>query len=186
MNPLHYLIGLALAIGLPFGPVESKTPPLPFYDFGACPFECCTYGTWSAKTETNLRKDYDDSSPAVTVVNAGEDVRGLTGVVITTEAGEVNILKKIAFSVENSLEEILLLPGDVIYPLRYVGEGFDKYYFEGFFLIGQTNIRAVGKSENWQVIRLPKWVWWAKISRQNGDIGWTRELDHFAHIDACE
>jgi len=186
MNPLLHLAGLALAIALPFGSVESDMPSLPFYDFGACPFECCTYGTWTAKTETVLRKEHDDSSPAVAVVNAGEDVQGLTGVVITTETGEVRILKKIAFSVENSLEEILLLPGDVIYALRHVGEGYDKFYFSGFFLVGQTNIRSVGKSENWQVITLPRWVWWANIGRQNGTTGWTRELDHFAHIDACD
>jgi hypothetical protein len=186
MNPLHYIVAFAMTVGLPFAPVESEIPSLPYYDYGACPFECCTYGPWSAKAETVLHKEHNDSSPTVAVVKAGEDVQGLTGVVITTEAGEVNILKKIAFSVENSLEEILLLPGDVIFPLRYVGEGYDKYYFAGFMLVGRTNINSVGKSDNWQVIHLPKWVWWAKISRQNGEIGWTRELDHFAHVDACD
>jgi len=186
MNPLHYLFGLALAISLPFGSVEPEMPTLPFYDSGACPFDCCTYGTWTAKTKTILWNEHKESSPAVTVVNAGEDVQGLTGVVITTEAGKVKILKKIAFNVENSLEEILLLPEDVIYALRYVGEGYDKFYFEGISLIARTNIKSVGKSEYWQVINLPKWVWWAKISRQNGETGWTRELDHFDHIDACE
>jgi hypothetical protein len=186
MNPLLNLVGLALAVALPFGSAEPEMPSMPFYDFGACPFECCSYGKWEAKTETVLRKEHDDSSPAVAVVNAGEDVQGLTGVVITTEPGEVRILKKISFSVENSLEEILLLPGDVIYTLRHVGEGYDKFYFSGFFLVGQTNIRSVGKSENWQVITMPKCVWWANIGRQNGESGWTRELDHFAHIDACE
>jgi hypothetical protein len=186
MNPLHYIIGLAMVIGLPFGSVESEIPTLPYYDFGACPFECCTYGTWTAKTKTILMKEHNDSSPAVTVVNAGEDVQGLTGVVITTEPGKVKILKKIAFNVENSQEEILLLPDDVIYAMRYVGEGYDKYYFEGIFLVGQTNIKSVGKSEYWQVNSLPKSVWWANISRQNGETGWTHELDHFDHIDACE
>jgi hypothetical protein len=186
MTPFHFLVGLAMAISLPFGSADPEIPTLPYYDYGACPFECCTYGTWTAKSETILLKEHDDSSPAVTAVKEGEEVHGLSGVVITTEAGEVKILKKITFSVENSLEEILLLPGDVIYPLRYVGEGYDKFHFAGIFLVGRTNIKSVGKSENWQVIRLPKWLWWAKISRQNGESGWTRELDHFAHVDACE
>ena len=187
MKAIYHLIAILLAVfALSFPAVASDTPPLPFYDYDACPFECCTYRTWTAVANTALLKDHIDSSSKVTIVNAGEEVQGITGVVITTKAGRVKIVKEIALTKENSQEEIKLKPGDIIYNLRYVGEGYDKFWLNGIFLVDQTSITKVGKSEFWEVIDLPEWVWWAKIKRQNGDVGWTRELNHFAHIDACE
>lgn len=181
-----YLIGLYLGFSLQAGSMALEKPTLPYYDVGACPFDCCSYGTWSAKSETALRADHDDSSPVVSSVKPGEDVQGLAGVAITKKAGEVRIIRDTTFAVENSLEEITLRPGDMVYALHYVGEGLDKFFFEGLFLIGRTNIKRAGKSESWEVINLPEWTWWAKIRRQNGDTGWSRELDHFDHVDACE
>ena len=186
MKFLYCLLFFAMGLALPAGAIENDEPPLPFYDMGACPFECCTYGKWTAKTETVLRKDFDDLSSQVAVVKAGEDVQGITGVVITTKAGKVKIINEIIFSMENSSEQIRLLPGDIIYHLRYVGEGYDKFWFKGIFLVDRTCIMHVGKSESWEVLDLPGWVWWAKIRRQNGDVGWTREMKNFTHIDACE
>lgn len=173
-------------MSLQLGSLTLDKPALPFYDVGACPFDCCSYGNWSANSATALRADHDDSAPVIASVQAGEDVLGVTGAVITSKAGRVKIERETIFSVENSKEEIMLRPGDVIYFLRYVGEGFDKFFFEGLYLIGRTDIKRAGKGESWQVIDLPVWTWWAKIRRNNGETGWTREVDHFDHIDACE
>ena len=186
MKYIYYLVFLALGLALPAQGFEADEPPLPFYDMGACPFECCSYGKWTATKETVLLKDFDDLSSSVAVVKGGEDVQGITGVVITMKPGKVKITKEGIFNVENSSEQIRLLPGDVIYHLRYVGEGNDKFWFKGIFLVDRTSIMHVGKCEAWEVLDLPEWVWWAKIRRQNGEVGWTREMKNFTHIDACE
>jgi hypothetical protein len=186
MKFIYCLVFIAIGFAFPVEAIETEEPPLPFYDMGACPFECCTYGKWTASKDTELRKDHDDLSSPVTVVKGGEDVQGITGVVITTKTGKVKIISETILSVENSSEQIRLLPGDVIYYLRYVGEGYDKFWFKGIFLVEQTSIMHIGKSESLEVLNLPEWVWWAKIRRQNGKVGWTREMKNFTHVDACE
>jgi len=183
---LSHIAFLLVIIGSSLSATASDLPPLPYYDHGACPFECCTYRAWTATADTPLQKDYAASSPVVSVVKAGEEVQGVTGVVVTTKAGIVRITKEISLARENSEQEVKLKPGDVIYNLRYIGEGYDKFWYKGIFLVDQTTITKIGKDKYWDVIDLPEWIWWAKIKRPNGEVGWTDKLDHFAHIDACE
>src|SRR4051812_30556457 len=38
-------------------PDTPKEPPMPFVDSGACPFEGCQYGNWTARTEIVALKD---------------------------------------------------------------------------------------------------------------------------------
>lgn len=163
----------------------SQEPPLPYYDHGACPFECCTYRSWGVTKETVLRKDASDTSPVVSTVRSGEKVLGRTGVVITDKAGKVVIQKAMKLHKEGGKGEVTLRPGDVIYYLHYVGAGYDKHWFRGLLLVDQTDIRKIGKDEWFEVVNLPEWTWWAKIQRSNGDVGWTRELNNFTNIDAC-
>jgi len=162
---------------------NSDKPPMPYYDEGACPFECCTYKEWTAKAKTILRKYHKDSAPVVGVIQSGEKVQGLTGVVITTKPGKVKILKALTLDED---KKISLKPGDIIYSLHYVGEGYDMFWFKGQTFVAQTSIETDKKTEYWETLTLPEWEWWAKIRMANGKIGWTRQLDNFDHIDACE
>jgi hypothetical protein len=180
------IFGCAFFAGCAAQAAENETPPIPYYDHGACPFECCTYREWTATTETMLRKDFNDSSPVVGTVKSQEQVRGLTGVVITTKAGTVKILKVLSLHREDGKGQVALKPGDIVYNLHYVGAGYDKLWFKGQLLVDQTDIRKAGKTEWWEVIDLPTWVWWAKVQKPSGEIGWTRELKNFQHIDKCE
>ncbi len=183
---LTAILGLACIVSCGTNAADNETPPIPYYDHGACPFECCTYREWTATTETTLRKDFNDSSPVVSTVKPKEQVRGVTGVVVTTKAGPVKILKAQSLHRENGKDEVSLQPGDIVYNLHYIGAGYDKFWFKGQTLVDQTDIRKIGKTEWWEVIDLPTWVWWAKVQRPNGEIGWTRELKNFQHIDKCE
>lgn len=161
---------------------KNDSPPIPYYDHGACPFECCTYRTWTAKTDTAIHKEYKDSSPVVGSVKSGQKVQGLTGVVITTEPGKVRILKEITFGVE---KKVTIKPGDMIYYLHYVGEGNDMIWFHGQTYVHQSSFETDTNTEYWKVLNMPKWVWWAKIKLPDGTIGWTRDLKNFSNIDAC-
>jgi hypothetical protein len=185
ISPAHIIMAFAILVitALAADAGQTDKPPIPYYDYGACPFECCTYKEWTATAKTILRKDHNDSSPVIGIIKAGEMVQGLTGVVITTKPGKVKIIKEITLDEE---KKISLKPGDIIYYLHYVGEGFDMFWFRGKTFVDQTSIKTERKTEYWETISLPEWVWWAKIKMSNGKVGWTRELKNFDHIDACE
>lgn len=69
--------------------IFAQTLELPYLDAGACPFECCTYRQWIANKDTVLSKNMSDNSPVAFRIKKGGKVTGLTGVVITTKAGQV-------------------------------------------------------------------------------------------------
>ena len=52
-----------LTVVLMFAPdaTAQSRPPVPFFDRGACPFECCTYRQWSVDKPTVMRSAMSDS-----------------------------------------------------------------------------------------------------------------------------
>jgi len=102
-----------------FGQTGSR-PPQPFVDKGACPFECCTYRRWDVKTPTIVRSAMMDSAPVAFRLNKGEKVLGVTGVVITTQPGEVRVLKNTKVGKRD------VKAGETLFLLTNLGEGFHK------------------------------------------------------------
>ena len=37
-----------------------------------------------------------------------------------------------------------------------------------------------------RIVSHPTTVWWVKVRNESGRTGWTRQTDHFDHMDACE
>ena len=140
----------------------AQAPKVPFSDVGACPFECCTYRQWTAKKETILYKQMRDGSPVAFKIARREKVTGLTGVVITSQAGKVKALKDFTF--ENA--KVKIKSGDIFYTLTYRGEGF--------FLISYKGKRfeeEVFDEAKMKVLTEPKSIWWVKIKNRKGQIG---------------
>ena len=172
---------------------NSDKPTLPYYDWGACPFECCTYREWTAIKNLNTYIRQDEKSPVSFRVKKGHSVLGLTGVVVTTEYGITKIIKpmEIGFTPESKSPELSLKANEVVYTLHYQGEGNDLFWYKGKAYSAQISIPddAWGtppNSQAFQILSRPKYEWWAKIQDKDGNIGWTKETDVFAHIDACE
>ena len=167
----------------------SAPPKVPYEDHGACPFECCTYRTWRVKKDTELRTDRRDSARIAFRVRAGEQVEGITGVVVTTRLGKAAIRRPI--TVDSTA--LRLQSGEAVYILHYLGEGFWKVWTRGQFVDleladrGQTCRDEQRKSSacDAQIVTEPVAVWWARIRNRAGQEGWTRQLDHFGNIDAC-
>jgi hypothetical protein len=183
----HLLAALAILTVALLGSAPSDKPPLPFEDFGACPFECCTYRDWSVRTSTVLRHRRDPSSPVFFTVNPGERVRALTGVVVTEVPGEVAIQAEI--DLEPMGQSVTARPGEIVYLLHYLGEGSWLLWFHGKTL--SHDILSSGssvESPNTQPARLvrePTVTWWVLIEGANGQLGWTNEPGHFGNVDAC-
>ena len=171
------------------GPGRPSLPKVPYEDHGACPFECCTYRMWTVNAETPVRTDRRDSAPVAFRVRAGEQVDGLTGVVVTTKLGRATIREPIAVD----SDKLELRPGEVVYVVNYIGEGVWKIWTRGRLY----HLEIAGKEETCgrpapepgpcaaQIVEEPKTVWWAKVRNRAGQEGWTRQLDHFDNIDAC-
>src|SRR6266571_6504760 len=78
---------------------QNTRPPTHYVDYGACPFECCTYRRWSVIANTVLYKQRSTSSGVAFRVNKGDHVIGLTGVVITLKVGKAIVKKSTAIGI---------------------------------------------------------------------------------------
>ena len=118
------LIGLCVAAS---GRTPPPEPPVPHEDYGACPFECCTYRTWTVEADTEVRSDRRDGAPVAFHVRRGEQVVGITGVVVTMKPGRAIVREPIV--IESPKPG--LMPGSLVYVLSYVGEGVWKIWVGG-------------------------------------------------------
>lgn len=153
---------------------QNTRPTMPFVDNGACPFECCTYRSWTVDKPTVVKSAMRDAASVAFRLRKGDRVKGLTGAVITSQPGEVRVLKR------TKIGKLTAQPGDTLYLLTYVGEGFHRVWYKGKITEEETYDKAVFRQ-----IRQPKSVWWVKVRNSRGQIGWSREPDNFGNKDQC-
>ncbi len=171
----------------------QEKPPLPYYDWGACPFECCTYREWEAVKPVTAFKTRSARSSAAFQIKKGQRVQGVTGVVVTTKYGITRILKpvQIGYTSPGKSPELSLSPGDVVYTLHYQGEASDLFWYHGKTYSDQISVpeNAWGNVPYHEVLRVesrPKYAWWVKVKNRQGMVGWSKETEAFAHMDSCE
>lgn len=171
-----------LIIGLFFGILLAASPrsdaqelKLPYKDVGACPFECCVYRNWTAMKSITIHKSMSDNSPVIYRIRKGEKVRGLTGVVITSEPGEAKALKDITFEGYG----VEVKKGEKVLLLTYQGEGYYRVWFKGKFF------GADAYEDGLELTKQPRYEWWVKIRNRKGQIGWTKQSSDFRNQDEC-
>ncbi|HVF46753.1 MAG TPA: hypothetical protein VNA17_04235 [Pyrinomonadaceae bacterium] len=167
-------ITLSLVLLASITSAQNSRPPIPYIDRGACPFECCTYRDWTVDKPTTVRSAMRDGSPIAFRLRKGARVKGMTGVVITSQPGEVRVLK------QTKIGSVTARPGNIIYLLTYEGEGFHKVWFRGRVSSEETYDTSVFRS-----VREPKAVWWVKVRNSRGKVGWSREPENFGNKDQC-
>jgi hypothetical protein len=145
---------------------DELKPPDIYIDKGACPFECCTYREWVARTDMTLL-DAPDGKKAVGQIKKGEKVLALTG--------ETHSIPQQIVS-PHDYPDAGVKTGDKIYLLHYVGEGFWRVWHEGK-LIEIDGLPERGPK--------PKSTWWVELKTSTGIIGWTIERHSFENQDAC-
>lgn len=161
-------------------------PTVPYENPGACPFECCTYRDWTVERDTDVFRDYRGKTPVAFRVRRGEKVVALTGVVVTTKLGVALATERILMRPERGFK-----PRDQLHLIHYLGEGYWKYWFDGYFREDSIDSRDYCRSRRDEVlceielIAEPQTVWWAKIRTGQGQEGWTRHPEHFGNKDAC-
>jgi hypothetical protein len=155
---------------------QDPRPPANYADNGACPFECCTYRRWSVTKDTVLYQQRSEKSAVAFRVRKGEHVTGLTGVVITLKPGKAAVKKPT--TIGEGKRKIRVKPGDGLYLLHYLGEGFYKTWFRGVTY-------DLEMSDAIQVLTEPDTVWWVKVKNNRNQIGWSRQNGNFGDVDAC-
>ena len=155
--------------------IFAQTLKLPYQDVGACPFECCTYRDWFARKPIVIFKTMNADSPIAFKLKKGEKVRGITGVVITSVAGKVKVLRNQTF--ENS--KVKVTKGDKLLILTYLGEGYYRFWYKGKLFEEDANADGI------KVLSQPKSVWWVKIKNRKGQIGWAISDGNFDNQDQC-
>ncbi len=67
------------------------TPALPFYDWGACPYETCAYGQWAAHRSVTVYDTWKPERRSIGQLAAGDQVTGITGAVVTLKPGLIRM-----------------------------------------------------------------------------------------------
>jgi hypothetical protein len=90
------------------------TPALPFYDWGACPCETCGYRQWTAHRSATVYDTWKQERRSIAQLAAGDNVTGITSVVITFKPGLIRI--------DRDLPDQDLRRGDTVLTYAYRGD----------------------------------------------------------------
>ena len=166
------------------GTVVSSTAQLklPFEDKGACPFECCTYREWTVRENTVLYDSPHIDRHESFHVQKGEAVRGLTGIVITLKPGRAVVKKAVTMGLD---EQVNMKAGEILEILHYEGEGVVKFWLRGKTYSDELPFPGE-ENDSIKTESAPEMLWWVQIQNAKGQMGWSKETDHFDHMDSCE
>jgi len=144
---------------------DPSKPPAEWVAAGACPFEGCQYGKWTATRDVVL---YDRPGGQVQALKIakGEGVTALTGEVIARPARAV--------VVRSDKEEAGwgLTPGAVAYFLFPLGEGAVAVWKDGKAY--ETSIDFELRFDPTVPEDQRTYVWWAHVRRAGGATGWVK------------
>ena len=138
---------------------QSPRPKVPFIQHDICPFECCQFGKWTARSVLKVFKKEGDDSRASFTIKPGEEFTATGGNVHILELGVIVINKSYA----------TFKKGDTVYVLSYRGEGEYDLWFNGKDISDTDEVWSHGT-----LTRSPKYVWWVSIISKDGRHGWLR------------
>ncbi len=178
----------------------QRRPPVPFIEKGVCPFECCQFGRWYAKSSLRAYEAEGDTSTLAFVIAVHDSFLAITGNVHMDKPGTVVVTKSVG-----SFE-----PGDTLYTLSYRGEGFVDVWrdstiadVEVFWDCNdETDFTRIDPQDpRWSeysgvLVSKPLMIWWVQVQNPKGQTGWIRLVnttiegfstdEQIEGADACE
>lgn len=157
--------------------LAEAPPPLPVYDWNACPYEGCMYGPWIARKPATAYETWKPGRRVVAQISKDEVLTGLNGVVITFRPGVIHV--------DRDIKGTDLRRGDSILTYAFRGEGFSavwfKRRFESDFDISFTRWPDGTGCGNEHCaatyIDLGRKEWWAQVKLRSGRTGWV-SMEH--------
>ena len=188
LRPMAPLLLLAVFLfaqgGGIYAPVRARKPRLPKVDRGACPFEGCQFGTWTAQTAIPVYSTWkpQPSGNPVRTLQKGENITAVTGIHITYKPTRIQMT--------SAIPKYHLQAGDTVLLYMSQGEGFytawfNGYWFENFDGSGLALKDGSGCQKNCDAVLLDngQTVWWVKIKTKEGQVGWVKDMN-FDGMDA--
>ena len=160
---VNYQLHVELVGDTAAGNKSSSAPPAEWVQKGACPFECCRYGKWIARSTMTLYARQDRKSAVVAVVPSGATLEATTGET-HTKAGMFRFSRA-----EGSFK-----PGDELSVYDYVGEGNFRVWAGGRMTEMDLSVGPTGRTEGRSGVmeRRPQQEWWANVTTSGGYSGW--------------
>jgi hypothetical protein len=158
------------------GSHRTAAPALPFYDWGACPYEGCAYREWTAHRSVTVYNTWKQGHWPIAELAEGDHVTGVTGVVVTFTPGLIRM--------DRDLPKENLQRGDTVLTYAYRGEGFSAVWFKGGYY-AEFDISFAKWPNGWgcggehcaaTYVDLGKKSWWAEVKLNSGRTGWV-EMD---------
>ena len=155
---------------------DVLAPALPYYDWGACPYEGCAYRQWTVHRPVTVYDTWKQGRRPIAQLAKDEPVTGLRGGVITFRPGAIRM--------ERDLPELDLRRGDTLLTYAYQGEGFSAVWFKGkyhdsfdiSFAKWPDSTGCGGTHCAATYIDLGAKSWWANVKLKSGRTGWV-EMD---------
>lgn len=142
---------------------QNERPKVPYIQNDICPFECCQYGTWVAKSHLKAYKKEGDNTAIAFTIKPGENFSAIRGNVHIIKLGII-VINKTA----NTFNK-----GDKVYILSYRGEGTYDLWYKGKIL--DLNLDSMDKIwANGTLIQSPEFVWWVLVKNKVGKQGWLK------------
>ena len=165
------------------GVAAQEHAPKVLVDEGACPFECCQYGRWTATKD--VRAFVAPSAKRATLtIPSGAAVTALTGYVRTV--GQPFVVSR---------EHPPYKPGDKLMVYTYHGEGAFSVWHNGKSFTedlgfspdgGTGGKRCTDKKYCWGTLSQElQSDWWIQVRLANGKTAWVRSSNGFQGQDAC-
>jgi hypothetical protein len=168
-------------------PAGTAAPSSPWLAAGACPFECCTYGEWTAVTTISVHPAELDSSAVAFTLAPGEPFTASTGNVYVISPGVAVATDTITLG----SPPLRLSVGDTVQLLDHLGEGVYNLRHDGLVFVGEgfwAMMPLSGRPAAGTLLAEPVTEWWVRIATPDGREGWiemNREGQGVRGNDAC-
>jgi len=174
------MILAAPQLDLSLTPQRAPKPALPKIDKGACPFEGCQFGAWTAIENVQLFSSWTEGRKPVAIISEGQKVTAITGVHITLEPSEIEVTAP--------MPNYGMKPGDVVYGYMNKGEGVFSAWFNGYWVeeFDGSGVAGAGCNRNCsaKLMREGRFEWWVQVKLKDGTTDWTKDADHFEGNDS--
>lgn len=142
----------------------------------ACPFECCGFGSWTAR-ETIKLFEAPEGKITESKIKKGEKITALTGEVHSKP------LPARVTHVWKTDEKQGIHIGDLVYILHGLGEGAVALWHDD--KVKKTSMDLKYELLNKNGPKFPTSVWWVKIRLKDGTEAWIKNPRDFDGMDKC-
>lgn len=151
---------------------------LPYVARDACPFECCQYGRWVARSPLRVHPEAHDRRHVSFTLAAGDSFQALSGDVWVDRPGKIRVRRAMPLNGGKDRAR----QGSTLLLLDQLGEGGWRAWCDERIVMTNEDDWIRGDS----LVRLERWPefeWWVHIRSHDGRTGWILLDDAHAEGD---